>query len=517
MTRQVLRIGKQARITLPLMSATLVFVLGAVEQRAMGQVPSSPEPRIQEAFDGLRTVGNTQKALDAAKELSKQRPVSSKTVSVLVDALDHVDEEVAIGVTRLLGAMPDEVIGPLVHASVHAGTTRKRVNALGALIWQGKNARVAVPQLIKLRTDKDPHIRLTVIAALFATEDSAGIAALRDRLLNDRDFAVRAQAAVLLPGYGQRAKNAIPDLIQTVEEMIRLRAPGLPHAIEFTGSGYAGEPITDLLICSIRGLEEFGKLAVDFLAARLENSEADMCWYMLNILKCIGADASVAAPDIARLFPSPHARIRAEVASLFRKFPSIDKQTVQQLHRAMKDPASSVRLEAAATLCHHEPKNDLALTVLLEEAGSPEVVIRRDAIHYLGDHSQWTDRHLAALRKATKDPNSNVRWAALVELSEKASVVPLVQSILLDSFDDTDEVNRAEAIYGLRNCKYSVLGMQKLVAASRDPSPTVRAAVVSAVADFGAGKPPTLEILRQFLKDPDESVRSTARDLLDRR
>jgi hypothetical protein len=99
-----------------------------------------------------------------------------------------------------------------------ADTYLERTEAVFELGQMGSGASSSVPQLLRLLSDEDRDVRISVCWALGYIEDTRAVEPLTKSLAIDQDAGVRWAAAKALGCFGADAASAIPALVKACED-----------------------------------------------------------------------------------------------------------------------------------------------------------------------------------------------------------------------------------------------------------------------------------------------------------
>ena len=225
-----------------------------------------------------------------------------------------------------------------------------RVAAAAALAREGVRAPGAVPGLITVLGDSaHPEVRAhgarvlgTVLAQLAqrrrrggAADDTVAMRAGIEALVSaaaDSDVRVRVAVARGLGGLGPAGV--------TVSPRVRLIL-----------AAFAESPVADLRAAGLQGLVNSGApatLVVPAARSALGDSASSVRLTAARALERFGAEAKAAIPELVRTLSDQNAFVRSASASAIGEIgPELARAP---LERALRDPSSSVRQEAAHAL-----------------------------------------------------------------------------------------------------------------------------------------------------------------------
>lgn len=288
-----------------------------------------------------------------------------------------------------------------------------------------------------------------------------------------------------------------------------------------------------------------GEVFIDCCGTRLRRYSTDML-RALDTLPVTGDPTSV---DLALLdlyltqLHDPSEQVRAEAAGILGGFGQHADWAVGPLLEIMRTDSRHVAGSAVWAISQLGLSDSVALPIFLEAFEQPRT--RSSAIQALSDYRDSVDIVVPLFRRAVKDPDVKVRWAALQSLSVRDSVdevlpevLPLLQdpeasvrwravrwivysdtdsssveSVLVEATRDPNPDIRADALEMLFNI--APVAAQPLIArALDDPAPQVKNAILELLSDEEAPDHLRNLAIDRGLGDPDPEIRASAAELL---
>jgi HEAT repeat protein len=268
-------------------------------------------------------------------------------VADLVDELRDPDAHVRDVARKQLVALGGECVPQLV-AFLKSEETRGRVEALQVLTTLGPVARAAAPALADRARAESGAARMPFLRALAAVDPEGSCTFTVPVLLSfldDRDPALRLEAANALREYGPAATEFVPKMIAKM--------------------GDADAPVRAALLDAIRAMGvDAADSVVDLYAKADETQRASLSAVVAEL-----GDAVV--PAAVRRLKSEDKAVRASAAQVLGTVGAAARNATPQLVAALKDDAGVVRRRAADALgaIGADPKTALpALAALLDDA-----------------------------------------------------------------------------------------------------------------------------------------------------
>ena len=272
----------------------------------------------------------------------------------------------------------------------------------------------AVPTLLALLADADPDMREASARSLGAIDHGPEVVSALERALADGDQLVRDAAAVGLGEIGATAARAVPALeVLTVDDWPAVRTSAREAVARIAGTPPPEAPrvrtASDAIVAAelpqrLAGLEsesertrgistfEIGKLgpgaaeAVPLLADLLATDRnLDVRWSAAWAFGKMGGAAAAALPALARAVavdadPDVRAQAAWAIARVAGERRDTAELAVAILRRALGDPDSLVREEAAGALGHLGPQAAPSLPDLARCSNDAHPLVRRRAL-----------------------------------------------------------------------------------------------------------------------------------------
>jgi HEAT repeat protein len=168
----------------------------------------------------------------------------------------------------------------------------------------------------------------------------------------------------------------------------------------------------------------------------------------------------------------------------------------------LDSPRRDVRYQAAWRLGREGARAQAAVPALTSRLKDEEARVRAAAAEALERIGPSASAALPALFESLRDPRQAVRWAAAQALST-IGVPPSEWRRLAEALDHRDEYIRAFAAFSLGETvpRGHSAPASALAGAVRDPDPSVRVVVVTALAKIGSAEPEVVRALARALAD----------------
>jgi HEAT repeat protein len=315
--------------------------------------------------------------------------------------------------------------------TLRTGNDAERAHAAHVLGESGTDAPGVVAGLAGALKDENPIVRRNAAAALArfgAHPDTVAalLGALKDSESTVRQEAARSLAQVRpLPG----------DAVGTLLETIRADRDPVIRVFAITAIGHAGDRATD----AIPDL-------IDMLKERPGGSPADPSAAAMGVLAAIGP---AARPTLIAALDSKEARTRAAAAGLLGGMGPVPPPALDALERLLKDPDRTVRVQAAAALWKLDKRTKTTLPVLIEAVAGGDSLLRGTVIEALAAMGPEAAPAVPALATVLRDEHHLTRRAAAAALGRigpaAREALPALRAALQD---EEPEVRRqaAEAI-----------------------------------------------------------------------
>jgi HEAT repeat protein len=242
-------------------------------------------------------------------------------MGILADQYEY--EYLRGGAAWALGRIGQAAAVPLLTETLGSQHLSVRRNAPLALGNLGEAAKSAVPSLMKLAGDKDPTVKASAVAAVWAIDGNPQAMRIFQQMLATAGGG-SYQATVALARLGPRAEPAAEFL-----------ATALNHADDDTRRGAA------------RALGKIGPGAIPALEAALRGPDETTRLGAVEALSYIGADV---VPLLITALRDNSSRVRRAAARALGRLGSEAAQSQAALIQLVNDPDQSVRDTAAHAL-----------------------------------------------------------------------------------------------------------------------------------------------------------------------
>ncbi len=280
-----------------------------------------------------------------------------------------------------------------------------RKRAIAELAQLGTKARSAAASLTRLLESENAQLRVLSAFALFRiAPETKGLESVFREALGSRDQEVRAIAAIALAQMGPSEPATVPALVQTL-------ADEEAQTAEFAAAALArmGQPA-----------------AVAALTEALGSRQSQRRELAAEALGKIGKPAEPAIPSLIKLLKDPDGRVCNEAAKALGSFAPERKELIPHLRDTMKTYGSNyVATSAAESLGRFGPEAVPVLLELLRDERSPGGYGTVWAFQAMGP------RGVADLVRAMNDPKPDVRagvLGGLVKIGQSA--VPELAGLL---------------------------------------------------------------------------------------
>jgi HEAT repeat protein len=296
-------------------------------------------------------------------------PAAGKSVTELIEALKHRDEEVRADACHALAALGPKA-RPALPALIDALGDREQyvrwsaAHAIGAI---GPEAITALPKLITSLGDRNESVRRWAAHAIgkIGPEAKSAVPSLT-QLLKDKEADVRAYAATALGDIGREHAVAVPALAAALKnEEMPCRYFG---SMAFYGDLDVKRTIAESLSC-------FGKAAVPALTDLLEHPSKEVRWCALYSLGQIGANASAAADATGKRVQDKEEVVAALAVRTFALVEPASERVIPVLVESLKSKSGLVRYAAAETLGDFGPKARAAVPLLVKVYNANDIEI----------------------------------------------------------------------------------------------------------------------------------------------
>jgi HEAT repeat protein len=211
------------------------------------------------------------------------------------------------------------------------GDPASRQEAAKTLGKMGQDGKCAVPALVQVTGDIDPHVRRATIVALgnlgpHADEAMPTLVRIYEDQSEEAD--IRWAAVKAFGRLGTRAQEAVPVMIRLMSKDTTL-----------AGSSHVQMVVT-----------EMGPVAVPPLAQLLQDDNPKVRAHAAVALNWIGPDAKEAVPALIRALQDEDNSVRRGAAFALMRIGSDAKDAIPHLTKALQDEDSKVRDVAAMAL-----------------------------------------------------------------------------------------------------------------------------------------------------------------------
>jgi HEAT repeat protein len=377
--------------------------------------------------------------------------------------------------------------------------------------------------ILALLTNDDPDISRDAAEALswLKPKDPAALPLLLAALTNtkldqkhpDTALFVRNTAAVALGGLGEKAKEAIPTLVDAVkradaEELRRTLEPGKAkgrrHIFE---SG------------AMQALRRIGKPAVPALVPLLKDKAPAVRWQAAVILGGIGPDAKEALPDLQAALESERDAFAVVAAAALAQVQigGDPKKPVAKVIELLGSDEPAIRESAAQVLEAFGRQAAPAVEKLIALLDDKDEMVRTQALETLRAIGPAARKAVPALAKRLSDMDAEVRAGAVRALRalgpHAAPAVPeLIKALASD--DLTLREGAVEALQAIGPAsKDAVTELTKLLGA-KVANPAHHLPALRALAAIGPDAKSAAPALLQLLDDKDTELRLAVLDTL---
>ena len=251
------------------------------------------------------------------------------------------------------------------------------------------------------------------------------------RELQDSDSDIRSIAAVTLGEIGPEAKDAIPALIQLLQDQ---DAEGFARANAALALGQIGEGAKDAMSVLIQALRDLDKYVRRDAAGALEEigtpraiKAAKDRYRMVVTLGWIGSEDEI--PALIQALQNQDKDVRVNAVVTLGQIESED--VVSVLMGALQDQDEWVRVNAAWTLGQRGESAVDAVPILIRALRDQDEWVRYHAAMALGEIGEGASNAVPALMHALRDQDKYVRRYAVEALGKigKGAVPALIRTL----------------------------------------------------------------------------------------
>ena len=487
--------------------------------------------------------------------------------------MKHVDAYASDGDSAWQAAAALEIMGrqagPAVAVLVKALRAKNEqviVHAAGALGAIGAEAGPAVPELKRLLAQKSASIRTHVASAL-GDLGPAAADAVDDlaKALEDRDAGVRRESAQALGKIGPAAKSAVPALIKALADeknsvtmhvawaLGRIGAAAVPQLIEVLQDakrqyavvvilGDIGEPVQPVVGALVALLSE-------------PNLALESGREILLALAHIGPAAREAIPALLKILEDETSRLRAGAAwalakigarqavplliselpkrddselnivapmallLLIRDNAALTRIVLPRVVELLEHQSPLVRSEAASSLAGLGEKAAAAVSDLAAGLQDGDPAVRGAFLAALGAIGPASNDALPEIENSLADPVFTVRYAASHAIGKIGPPAKAAIPLLEKNLRERDEFLQFTSAWALVHVDperedLAELCVAPLVQGLTHHDPRVRNEAVASLSLLGARAQAAVPALKAIANDPDESVRKSVVDAL---
>jgi HEAT repeat protein len=346
----------------------------------------------------------------------------------LANSDDLLPRQTALLAIRFIDPNAKDVLAPLIESLRFKDGP---LSLLGPLFVQvGPSAQQALLQALEHR---EPTVRRSAVTCLryFRPVARDTLAALRERLLKDRDETVRQAVAGTLAAFYLDTPEVLPIVIGALKD--RDRSVRQAAAGALAGIGEAAIPsISDVLV---------------------DTRNPDRAW-AANALGRMGNNGWNAVPILTRALEDPLPEVRRQSIAAIANLWTGARSATAAVARLLDDKDIHVRMQAAIAVFRLENKLDRAGAILVEAMKQDDVETRRSAIGLIqatiGEIKDVEPILVAGLR----DADGQVRLMSAQGLS---SVRPVSEAAILglaNLLKDCEPATRAVAVQTLVNLRF---------------------------------------------------------------
>jgi HEAT repeat protein len=393
-------------------------------------------------IQAIRNVGRN--AVPKLIELFKEKDAVTRQNAVMIlGELGKIAKDSLPDIARMTND-PDE------------GVRRAAVTALEKL------AKDSIPALIELAKNADAGVRLGAVAALGELGAGAkeSIPLLVEVLGNEKNLAVRRQAALALLGMGVEAKGVVPQMMAALKDPDKEVRQNV--ALAFGPLGEAGLPAIPAL-----------------LAAAAEKDDT----LSKNIADSLSKMGPPAIPALTQALKNTDPVIRRVAAASLRDMGPKAEGAKDQLAEALRDQDKDTRKMAA---------------LALSDIGPPAKEKVLELIYVM-------------LRDADADVRTNA-VTGLLSVSNPNHYQHLVVPALGEAIKDKSDDVRQLAAGGM--ARYGAAGVTYLIPSLKHADKDVRKVAVTTLGRLGGNAKPATDAIKQLVNDKDPDVKQAAQEAL---
>ena len=317
---------------------------GAVPELARIARTSSDLAAVPAVDEALATIGGPRAVEVLISLLPKPEP--QKTVEGRAPARQRPSDLVRAAAARALARIKDPSAIPALRKIVSDPAIPVKIGAMEALMQM--RDREAVPMISRELSHPEPRVRRFALRALRVIADPAAAKDVRRILRDEKDENVRATAALTLADMlGTKAIPDLLSLKDDLSPAVRLEAAGalagLGRPAAEALAAFLADSSTGVKMMAIEGLGQIGDASqVAALGALASDRSRDNVQVRLKVAEALGRiGGSSALAALVSLADDTEPAVREEVARSLRGFDQPEATAV--LDRLLKDPVASVR------------------------------------------------------------------------------------------------------------------------------------------------------------------------------
>lgn len=522
----------------PLVRAGAAKALGWMGSQAHETIPNL-KPLLNDSDSHVR-----EQAAEALALIGRQ------SIPALLDALGSTHQttrSAAAEAIAILGDAANDSAIALVAAYKAEADPEVRGKLIRALSKIGYPSDEFSPLLFDAFKDEHEPVRHAAINAILMLNSEATLPVLIE-MLKGRSAEDRERAAYVLGRMGPKARSAVPDLIDGIQQfgensalplsaaLVQIGTPAIPALMEQLQRQSVES--MELGHWTVRCLASIGMAAVAPAIEALESPATSARLGALAVLAEIGKEARQAGPKILGLIDHPDERIRARALLCLKAIGHSGTNFESRVEQALNDPSSIVRVAAAQVLIGSGRSGKPLVPMLIEALKDRRSAVRQgsaSALGGIGPDAASAAPHLIealadsepevqltivralaafgsssepavpALIGLAKNSNSELRTASVEALgSIGPAAKPALPAVLHALNDRTAEV-RIAAIHALARIDPEQPSIPILIARLDDEVPAVRHAAAEELKRFGKAAAPAAPKLFAMLSQPGDA------------
>lgn|SRR5262245_46665110 len=364
-------------------------------------------------------------------EIGTFGPRAASAVPSVIRMFSDSEPGVAEEAARTLARLGDAALGALLEAS-EARDQKTRWLAVSALAESRCDRSRTVPVFLRALRDQDEDVREAAVNGLATARDQVALAPLMAVLRNDPSIRVRCRTAGALGQFGRAGKVAIPGLIDVLKKEAE------------------NDDFESLILCRniTRSLFSIGPDSIPSLTALVQSRKkhpgACEC-SLIALLNFAMEDPKLLRkplPVLRELLGEPGHRVG--VLKILWEMKKEAKDALPDIMALLPIASDFEKTFAAGALYSITESAKLPVSILIETTRSKSAGARFSAVRRLGEIGRPASAALPEMIRLCKDPDVDVRLAAVQELpkidNSSAQVYEAVESRLSD---ESSSVSRA--------------------------------------------------------------------------